>query len=107
MHKLPCCGYFLKTYHRIQTWRNLIKRKKKLKNMEIPLGIGMVEPIYIPCKQKLKKKKKKFWSGTIKLHLLNPTINGINLLKDSRPFIQIFDDKTTLDEVCKTCNFIA
>ena len=48
----------------------LAKMKQRLNDMEIPLGNGMVEPIYIPCKEKVKHGKEILWSGTIKLHLL-------------------------------------
>ena len=71
----------------------LEKTRQRLMDMEISLEIGMVEPIYILCKEKVKNVKEKFWSGTIKLHLFNPTTDGINLLKGLRPFILILDDK--------------
>ena len=85
----------------------LAKTKQRLEDMEIPLGNGMVEPIYIPCKEKVKHGKKKFWSGIIKLHLQNPTKDAINMLRVIRPFILNLDDKATLGKVCKTWNSIA
>ena len=38
----------------------------RLAFMGIELGIGMTEPIYIPCKEKKRNSKIKFWTGTIK-----------------------------------------
>ena len=63
----------------------LAKTKQRLEDMEIPLGNGIVEPIYIPCKEKVKHDKKKFWSGTIKLHLQNPIKDAINMLRGIYP----------------------
>ena len=75
--------------------------------MEIPLGNGMVEPIYILCKEKVKHRKEFFWSGIIKPHLLNPTLDAINMLRGIRPFILNLDDKSTLGKVYKTWDSIA
>ena len=83
------------------------KTKQRLKDMEIPVGNGMVEPIYIPCKEKVKHGKEKFWSGTIKLHLLNPPMNAINMLRGIRPFILNLDKKSILGKVCNTWNSVA
>ena len=41
----------------------------RLAQMGIELGIGLAEPIYIPCKEKERNSKVKFWTGTIKVHL--------------------------------------
>ena len=38
----------------------LEKTRQRLKDMEISLEIGIVEPIYIPCKEKVKNGKEKF-----------------------------------------------
>ena len=38
----------------------LAKTKQHLEDMEISLGIGMVKPIYIPCKEKVKHEKEIF-----------------------------------------------
>ena len=75
--------------------------------MEMPLGNGMVEPIYIPCNEKVKHGKEIFWSGTIKLHLQNLAKDAINMLRGIRPFILNPDDKSTLGKVCKIWDSIA
>ena len=85
----------------------LAKTKQRLEDMEITMGNGMVEPIYIPCKEKVKHDKEIFWSGTIKLHLLNPTTDAINMLRGIRPFILNLDEKSTLEKVCKTWDSVA
>ena len=41
----------------------------RLAHMNIEMGIGLAEPIYIPCKEKERNSKVKFWTGTIKIHL--------------------------------------
>ena len=83
------------------------KTKQRLEDMEIPLDNRMVEPIYIPCKGKVKHGKENFWSGTIKLHLLNPAMDAINMLRGIRPFILNLDKKSILGKVCKTWDSIA
>ena len=49
----------------------LIMATTRLACMNIEMGIGLAEPIYIPCKEKEKNSKIKFWTGTIKIHLKN------------------------------------
>ena len=78
----------------------LAKARERAEDMEILLNNGMVEPIYIFCKEN-------FWSGTIKLHFFNLATNVINMLKGVRPFIFNLDDKTTLEKVCKIWDLIA
>ena len=73
----------------------------RLAHMGIELGIGLAEPIYIPCKEREKNSKIKFWTGTIKVHLKNPKTDGINMLKGLRPFILKIDRMQTLGKVCK------
>ena len=79
----------------------------RLAYMGIELGIGMAEPIYIPCKEKEKNSKVKFWTGTIKIHLRHPKLDGISMLKGLRPFILAIDQTHTLGKVCKCYDSIA
>ena len=79
----------------------------RLACMSIELGIGLAEPIYIPCKEKEKNSKVKFWTGTIKIHLKNPKIDGIGMLKGLRPFILTLEETQSLGKVCKCCDAIA
>ena len=79
----------------------------RLAYMGIELGIGMAEPIYIPCKEKKKNNKIKFWTGTIKIHLKHPKVDGIGMLKGLRPFILALDQTPTLGKVCKCYDTIA
>ena len=79
----------------------------RLMHMDIELGIGMAEPIYIPCKEKERNSKIKFWTGTIKVHLKHPKVDGIGMLKGLRPFILPIDLSPTLGKVCKCYDAIA
>ena len=79
----------------------------RLAYMGIELGIGMAEPIYIPCKEKERNSKIKFWTGTIKIHLKHPKVDGIGMLKGQRPFILTIDQTKTLGKVCKCYDSIA
>ena len=79
----------------------------RLSHMNIELGIGLAEPIYIPCKEKERNSKVKFWTGTIKIHLKNPKIDGIGMLKGIRPFILTLEKTPTLGKVCKCYDSIA
>ena len=79
----------------------------RLAFMGIELGIGMAEPIYIPCKEKERNSKVKFWTGTIKIHLKHPKLDGIGMLKGLRPFILVIDKTNTLGKVCKCYDSIA
>ena len=79
----------------------------RLAHMQIELGIGLAEPIYIPCKEKERNSKVKFWTGTIKIHLKNPKIDGIGMLKGLRPFILTIDRTPTLGKTCKCYDSIA
>ena len=85
----------------------LNKATTRLAFMGIELGIGMAEPIYIPCKEKERNSKIKFWTGTIKIHLKNPKVDGIGMLKGIRPFILTIDQTHTLGKVCKCYDAIA
>ena len=79
----------------------------RLSHMNIELGIGLAEPIYIPCKEKERNSKVKFWTGTIKIHLKNPKIDGIGMLKGICPFILTLEKTPTLGKVCKCYDSIA
>ena len=79
----------------------------RLAHMSIEMGIGLAEPIYIPCKEKERNSKIKFWTGTIKSHLKNPKIDGIGMLKGLRPFILTLDKTQTLGKICKCYDSIA
>ena len=79
----------------------------RLAFMGIELGIGMAEPIYIPCKEKERNTKIKFWTGTLKIHLKHPKVDGIGMLKGLRPFILEIDHIKTLGKVCKSYDSIA
>ena len=79
----------------------------RLASMGIEMGAGLAEPIYIPCKEKERNSKVKFWTGTIKIHLKNPKIDGIGMLKRLRPFFLTLDNIHTLGKVCKCYDSIA
>ena len=79
----------------------------RLAFMKIELGIGLAEPIYIPCKEKERNNKIKFWTGTIKIHLKHPKTDGIGMLKGVRPFFLTIDNIQTLGKVCKCYDAIA
>ena len=79
----------------------------RLAHMGIELGIGLAESIYIPCKEKERNSKVKFWTGTIKVHLRHPKVDGISMLKGIRPFILTIDKTQTLGKVCKCYDAIA
>ena len=90
------------THNEILTMANT-----RLALMSIELGIGLAEPIYIPCKEKERNSKIKFWMGTIKIHLKHPRIDGIGMLKGLRPFILTLDNIQTLGKTCKCYDSIA
>ena len=79
----------------------------RLSHMNIEVGIGLAEPIYIPCKEKKRNSKTKFWTGTIKIHLKHPKVDGIGMLKGLHPFIMTLDNTPTLGKVCKCYDAIA
>ena len=79
----------------------------RLAHMSIELGIGLAEPIYIPCKEKERNSKVKFWTGTIKIHLKNPKVDDIGMSKGLRPFILTIDKTPTLGKICKCYDAIA
>ena len=65
------------------------KTEARLKVMGIQLGEILGEPIAIICFHGSKR-----WSGTIKLHLKNPTKDANDLLHGNRSFILKLDDLT-------------
>jgi hypothetical protein len=65
---------------------------KRCTDMEIPLGQDLIDPVTILCKHDKEGEQKGVWSGIIKLHLLRPEVDGINLLRGLRPFILRLDD---------------
>ena len=71
--------------------------------MRITLGSRIAEPIAILCRNG----SNRHWTGTIKLHLKYPGVDGINLLSGIRPFILTLDGKMTVDKVCKSYNTVA
>ena len=75
----------------------------RLKDMRIALGSKIAEPIAILCKNG----SARHWSGTIKLHLKHPGVDGINLLNGTRPFILTLDSDMTVGKICKSYNTIA
>jgi hypothetical protein len=78
--------------------------QERLREMKIPLGAKIAEPITILCVNG----SARHWSGTIKLHLRHPDIDGINMLSGVRPFILKLDNDTpTLGKVCKGYNAVA
>ena len=85
----------------------LIMTTARLAYMNIEVGLGLAEPIYIPCKEKERNSKVKFWAGTIKIHLKNPKVDGIGMLKGLRPFILTIDKSQTIGKVCKCYDSIA
>ena len=100
--------YHVAIYFRKPNWQHtheeiLALTQARLSNMKIPLGDKIAEPIAILCKNG----SARHWSGTIKLHLKNPDVDGINLLKGVRPFILTLDDIQKVGKVCKSYNTIA
>ena len=81
---------------------------ERLEKMGIQFENGMAKAIYLPCKERRKNRKQKFWIRTIKLHLKNPKVDGINVLIGVRPFILLLDDdNSTQCKACKRCDSIA
>ena len=86
--------------------------QERLDDMKIPLGTNLIEPISILCMSVKKGGMKGVWAGIIKLHLLNPHIDGIALLTGLRAFILYFEPRSSggvgsLGKVCKSYHTIA
>jgi hypothetical protein len=81
---------------------------KRCQDMEIPLGTDLIDPVTILCKHAKEGEQRGIWSGIIKLHLLIPEVDGINLLKELRPFIlRLDEDEAYIGKVCKGYDAIA
>jgi hypothetical protein len=84
--------------------------QEMLDDMKIPLGTNLIEPISILCMSVKKGGMKEVWAGIIKLHLLNPHIDGIALLTGLRAFILHLESRSSvgsLGKVCKSYHTIA
>ena len=55
--------------------------------MKIPLETNLIEHISILCMSVKNWRVKGVWAGIVKLHLLNPHIDGISLFTGLRAFI--------------------
>ena len=81
---------------------------KKYKDMEIHLREDLIDPVNILCKHAKEREQKGIWLRIIKLELLKPEVDGINLLRRLRPFILRLDnDETYIGKVCKGYDAIA
>ena len=95
--------YFQKPTRQYSHDEILAMTQARLSDMRIVLGSKIAEPIAVLCKNG----SARHWSGTIKLHLKYPGIDGINLLKGIRAFILNLDTSMTVGKVCKSYNTIA
>jgi hypothetical protein len=76
--------------------------------MEILLGTDLIDPVTILCKHTKEGEQRGIWFGIIKLHLLSPEVDGINLLKGLRPFIlRLDEDEAYISKVYKGYDAIA
>ncbi len=75
----------------------------RLREMRIALGVKIAEPIAILCKNG----SARHWSGTIKLYLKHPGVDGINLSNETRSFILNVDNTMTVGKACKSYNTVA
>lgn len=60
---------------------------ERLSEMGIALGTDVIDPVSVICFSHRKSGQRGVWSGVIKLHLLNPEVDDIGMLKGLRPFI--------------------
>ena len=95
--------YFQKPTRQYSHEEILALTQARLKDMKITLGSKIAEPIAVLCKNG----SARHWSGTIKLHLKYPGLDGINLLKGNRAFIIKLDTTLTVGKICKSYNTIA
>jgi hypothetical protein len=95
--------YFQKPTRQYAHEEILALTQARLKEMRIALGSKIAEPIAILCKNG----SARHWSGTIKLHLKHPGVDGMNLLRGNRPFILNLDSIMTVGKICKSYNTIA
>jgi hypothetical protein len=86
----------------------LDKALKRFEEMEIPLGTSIRHPINVLCKHTKTREEPRVWVGIIKVHLLQPKIDGIDLLRGVRPFILRLDDNALfLGKVAKDYDAVA
>lgn len=79
------------------------KVKERLTKMKIELGDLIGKPIIILCFHKTT-----WWSGIIKLHLKNPTLDAKSLLQGTKTFIiALHDEKLWRGKVCKSYDVLA
>ena len=71
--------------------------------MKIPLETNLIEPISILCMSVKRGGVKGVWTGIIKLHLLNPHIDGIALLTGLRAFILHLEPHSSVGSLGKVC----
>jgi hypothetical protein len=95
--------YFQKPSRQYTHEEVLALAQARLKEMRIPLGNKIAEPIAILCRNG----SSRHWAGTIKLHLKHPGVDGINLLSGIRPFILTLDEVMTVGKICKNFNTVA
>ena len=84
--------------------------KERLKEMNIPLGTNLIEPISVLCMSIKRGGIKGVWAGIVKLHLLHPQTDGEALLTGLRPFILQLEPHShvgNLGKVCKSYHSIA
>jgi hypothetical protein len=102
-HDYHVAIYFQKPIQQSTHEEIMAQTQARLKEMRIPLGSKIADPIAILCKNG----STRHWAGTIKLHLKHPEIDGINLLSGIRHFILTLDEVLTVGKVCKSYNTIA
>ena len=95
--------YFQKPSRQCTHEEILTSTQARLKEMRIPLGTKIAEPIAILCRNG----STRHWAGTIKLHLKFPGVDGMNLLNGTRRFILTLDEVMTVGKICKSYNTIA
>ena len=81
---------------------------KRCIDMGIHLGEDFINLVTILCKHAKEGEQKYVWSGIIKLYLLRPKMDGINLLRGLRPLILRLDnDEAYIGKVYKDYDAIA
>ena len=84
------------------TAKNMIV--ERLEKMNIMLGTGVYDPLYIQCLSVKQGKTKGVWAGSFKVHLLKPKYDGLALLKGLRLFILNINGQNVVGKVCKSFN---
>jgi hypothetical protein len=81
---------------------------KRFEEMKIPLGTNIRHPISILCKHTKTREEPRIWVGILKVHLLQPEVHGIDLLRGVRPFILRLDDNALfLGKIAKGYDTVA